>query len=112
MTWDTQAERGRQMRSLLVLALLLLAGPVTGQTNEQRLTDLEKSMANLEATQKRMMVELALIRFGNEPTKLASAPVPQRATTDSAESFDAAYMRALAEDKPLLVWVGGNFCPD
>jgi hypothetical protein len=37
---------------------------------------------------------------------------PQKTEEATPETYAQAYLRALAEDKPLLVWVGGNFCPD
>ncbi len=45
---------------------------------------------------------------------LAEGPAPEAPppTTPPPLTYSEAYRQAVKEDKPLVVWVGGEFCPD
>jgi hypothetical protein len=59
-------------------------------------------------------VRLERERPAAEKSKEEIQPIrpPQKTEETAPVSYSQAYLRALEENKPLLVWVGGNFCPD
>ena len=76
-------------------------------------------LADAEADSARAVLALAAAQAAHPTPKAAApAPVPAKAepccethtTTPAAGSYLAARARAVREGKPLIVWVGGNFC--
>ena len=76
-------------------------------------------LADADADSARAVLALAAAQVARPAPKAAApAPAPAKAepccethtTTPAAGSYTAARDRAVRENKPLIVWVGGNFC--
>ena len=121
------------MRLFTTISILVFASYSGAQSQDSRLTAVERYLEKLENTRlaaidKRLekldrrtedigsKVEELLSRMGGRPNRVPEARSKAREPVktvekSSADSYSSAYLRALAENKPLIVWVGGNFCP-
>jgi hypothetical protein len=77
---------------------------------DAKMSKIERRVLEILESQRSGSVEVSI----PERTTPPKPPPPAREmelVSRSEESYSESYRRALRERKPLLIWVGGEFCP-